>query len=139
MGDDSKRNTGSSSGDDIGILMGTSAAAEDVTSHVDATGLKQARLWSRFLRVAGCQGCKALVICFVDDAISVEVQWREDGARCKALTVSLADAHFKAMGGERRVVGVPSAKEEDDGLVDGTGDTRALCRHEGHDEKVAAE
>ena len=61
--------------------------------------------------------------------ISVEVQWREDGARCEALTVSLVNTQFKAMGGERKVVGAPSAKEEDDGLVVGTGDTRALCRH----------
>ena len=34
----------------------------------------------------------------LDDAISVEVQWKKDGTRCKALTASLADAHFKAMG-----------------------------------------
>ena len=46
----------------------------------------------------GGEGDPAWVIFFVDDAISVEVQWRDDGARCKALTVSLADAHFQAMG-----------------------------------------
>ena len=40
----------------------------------------------------------AWVIFFVDDAISVDVQWRDDGSRCKALTASLADAHFQAMG-----------------------------------------
>ena len=39
----------------------------------------------------------AWVTFFVDDAISVEVQWKEDGARCKALTASLADAYFQAM------------------------------------------
>ena len=40
----------------------------------------------------------AWVIFFMNDAISVEVQWNDDGARRKALTASLADAHFKAMG-----------------------------------------
>ena len=40
----------------------------------------------------------AWVIFFVDDAISVEVQWRKDGARCKVLMASLADAQFQAMG-----------------------------------------
>ena len=34
----------------------------------------------------------------MDDAISVEIQWRGDGARYKALMASLADAHFQAMG-----------------------------------------
>ena len=32
-----------------------------------------------------------------DDAISVEIQWRDDGARCKVLTASLVDAHFQAL------------------------------------------
>ena len=36
----------------------------------------------------------ACVEIFVDDAISVEVQWKENGARFKALTVSLVGAHF---------------------------------------------
>ena len=48
------------------------------------------------------------MVFFVDDAISVDVQWKEDGARCKALTVSLADAHNQAMwerrGGEEPLV-----------------------------------
>ena len=27
-----------------------------------------------------------------------EIQWRDDGARCKVLTASLVDAHFQALG-----------------------------------------
>ena len=40
---------------------------------------------------------------FFSDNISVDVQWKEDGSRCKGLTAFLADAHFQAMGekGER--------------------------------------
>ena len=33
----------------------------------------------------------------MNDAISVEIQWRDDGARCKALMASLVGAHFQAM------------------------------------------
>lgn len=43
----------------------------------------------------------AWAICIVDDAISVDFRSREDGARCKALTASLTDVHFQAIG-ERR-------------------------------------
>lgn len=46
------------------------------------------------------------VVFFVDDTISVVVQWKEDGGKCKALTVSLADAHFQVME-ERRGGGEP--------------------------------
>lgn len=38
---------------------------------------------------------------FMDDAISMEFQWRKNGERCRALTASLADANLQAMG-ERR-------------------------------------
>ena len=44
------------------------------------------------------------MIFFVDGAISVEVQWKTDSARCKALIASLTDAHFQAL-------------EQNDGLV----------------------
>lgn len=36
--------------------------------------------------------------CFVYNAISVEIQWRGDRARCKALTALLSGARFQAMG-----------------------------------------
>ena len=35
---------------------------------------------------------------FVNDAMSVEVQWRKVYARYKALTASLADEHFHVIG-----------------------------------------
>lgn len=38
------------------------------------------------------------VIFFENDAISVEVLWRKDDARCRSLTVSSMDAHCQAMG-----------------------------------------
>lgn len=34
------------------------------------------------------------IIFFVDNPISVKVQWEKDDARCRALTASLADVHF---------------------------------------------
>ena len=43
----------------------------------------------------------AFVVFFMDDAISVEVQWADWGERCLDLSQSLASIHFKAMG-ERR-------------------------------------
>lgn len=33
----------------------------------------------------------AWVVSFVDDTISVDVLWNEDGARCKALATSVSD------------------------------------------------
>ena len=83
---------------------GTSAAAEDATRHVSVakpTG-KAVEPLPAGCRVPGIKGGgpgdPAWVVFFVDDAISVEVQWTEEGTRCKALTASLADAHFQAMG-----------------------------------------
>lgn len=64
---------------------------------------------------------------FVDDAISVE------GGRSEiqAMTASIGDAHFRK--GERGDSGDPWAKREnDDGLVEDTEDTRAVGRHGGH-------
>ena len=40
----------------------------------------------------------AWVVLFMDDAVSVEVQWESDGGRCLALAQSLASIHFQAMG-----------------------------------------
>lgn len=40
----------------------------------------------------------AYVIFFVDDVISVEVQWFEDGRRCLDLSKSLAGVHFEVLG-----------------------------------------
>lgn len=34
----------------------------------------------------------------MDNVIAIDVQQRNDGARCKALTASLADACFEAIG-----------------------------------------
>ena len=70
------------------------------------------------------------VIFFVNNAISVEVRWKNDGARCRALTESLVDVHFRRWGREERVW---SPWEEDDRLVDGTRDSPAVGRHGGHD------
>lgn len=39
----------------------------------------------------------AWVAFFVNDVISMDVKWNEDGARWKALTASLADAQFPVM------------------------------------------
>lgn len=58
----------------------------------------------------------------------MEIQRREDGARYKALTALLVDTHVQTMG-ERR----------NDGLVDGTWDTKAFGRHVGHDSRVPEE
>ena len=67
----------------------------------------------------------------MDDAISVEAQWREDGARYKALTASLANAYFQAMG-ER------GGKEES--LLPREKMTRwSTAGHVGHDGRAAAE
>ena len=85
---------------------GTSAAATEATSHVGVAEptVKVVEPLPPGCRVpqvrGGGESDPAWVIFFVDDAISVEIQWREDGARCKALTASLADAHFQAMGRE---------------------------------------
>ena len=49
----------------------------------------------------GGAGDPAFVVFFMDDAISVEVQWDLEGARCLDLSRSLASIHFQAMG-ERR-------------------------------------
>ena len=89
-------NTRCPSRDDMGSA-GTSAAAKEATSHVGVAGSTEKAVEPlppecRVPRVQGGGGR--------DPAISVEVQWRKDGARCKALTVSLADAHFQAMGRE---------------------------------------
>ena len=56
---------------------------------------------------------------------------------CKASTASLEDAHFRAMGdrGEGRNL----TAEANDGVVDGTGNTRSLGGHGGHNGRVAAE
>ena len=42
----------------------------------------------------------------MDDAISVEIKWKEDGGRCLEVSKSLASIHFQAMG-EREVGGEP--------------------------------
>ena len=39
----------------------------------------------------------ARVVFFVDDAVSVEVQWKPDGGRCLATGQSLASIHFQAI------------------------------------------
>lgn len=46
---------------------------------------------------------------------------------------------FQEVSGQMRGEGAPSAEVEDDGLVDGTGEARALGRHGGHDGRVAKE
>ena len=83
---------------------GISVAATEATSHVGV--LEPTRKVMEPLQ-PGCRVPKvrggddrdpAWVIFFVDDAVSVEIPWRDDGARCKALTASLVDAHFQAMG-----------------------------------------
>ena len=38
------------------------------------------------------------VVFFVNDAVSVEVQWEPDGGRCIALAQSLSSIHFQSMG-----------------------------------------
>lgn len=58
--------------------------------------------------------------------------------RCKALQALLADAHFQAMG-EKRRGGTPTAEEDDEGVVDSTGDTGTLGGHRRLDGTVAAE
>lgn len=73
----------------------------------------------------------------VDSEISMEVQWREDGVRCKTLMASIADAHFQAMRGKRSGGGARSTEEEDDWLVNGKGLIRAMGRHGGHDSGLA--
>ena len=40
----------------------------------------------------------AFVVFFMDDAISIEVQWEKGGGRCLDLSRSLASIHFEAMG-----------------------------------------
>ena len=83
---------------------GTSAAATEATSHVGVAEptRKDVEPLPPGCRVPKVRGGDerdpAWVIFFVDGAIPVEVQWRDDGARCKALTASLVDAHFQAMG-----------------------------------------
>ena len=82
----------------------TSAVATEATSHVDVAEptTKDVEPLPPRCRVpkvwGGGKRDPVWVIFFVDDAISVEVQWRDDGARCKVLTASLVDAHFQAMG-----------------------------------------
>lgn len=55
----------------------------------------------------------AWIICLKDGAIYVEVRWREDGGRCKALTTLRANVNFKAIVKEERTRAL-SAEEEDD-------------------------
>ena len=82
-----ERNPGSTSVDDVGVAEPTRKDVEPLSPGC------------RFLKVrSGGERDSAWVIFFVDDAISIEVQWRDDGARRKALTASLADAHFQVMG-----------------------------------------
>lgn len=59
---------------------------------------------------------------FVDDAISVEGQWKEERASAKRPAFSYTWV-------EKRGEGTLGAEEEHDGLVDSTGDTRAVGRH----------
>lgn len=73
----------------------------------------------------------------MDNTISVEVKWKEDGARFKALTASLAQAHFSAMG--ERGEGEKHFADEDYGLVDGTENSRTVDRLGGHGSRVAEE
>lgn len=40
----------------------------------------------------------AWLIYFVDDVISVEIQWKEGGARCKALTAFFKDTNCQSVG-----------------------------------------
>jgi len=81
--------------------VGSSAAADEVTSDVDVSRLREKgmELLLPGCRVPRVQGRGEIystwVIFFVGDAIPVEVQWKQDGARFKALTASLADAHFR--------------------------------------------
>ena len=80
-------NPGSTSVDDVGVAEPTRKDVEPLSPGC------------RFLKVrGGGERDSAWVLFFVDDAISIEVQWRDDGARRKALTASLADAHFQVMG-----------------------------------------
>lgn len=62
----------------------------------------------------------AWVTFYLEDTISMEAHWREDGVRGKALTASLTDMHLEAM---------RERGEGQDRLVDGTRDTRALGRY----------
>ena len=77
--------------------------AEATTRHVDVAGRtgKAVELLPPGFRVPRVQGVGkrhySWIICLEDDAIYVEVQWREDGARCKALTVLRANVNFKAI------------------------------------------
>ena len=91
---------------------GKSAAATEATCHVGVAEptRKDVEPLPPECRVpkvrCGGERDPAWVIFFVDDAISVEVQWRGDSARCKALTASLSDMYFQAMG-ERAKGGNP--------------------------------
>ena len=88
--------------------MGALAAAEEATSQVGVKGPmgKAVEPLPPGCRVPTVQGRgkidPAWVVFFVDDAISVDVQWKEDGARCKEMSASPEDAHFRAMGREER-------------------------------------
>lgn len=124
--------------------VSTSAEAFEATSHGgvgEPTG-KPVEPLSPGCPVPKAQGRNerypAWVMFFVNDAISVVVQWRVVDARYKALIASLAAAHCLD-GRERRGEGTPIAEGNDDGAVDGTGNSRGLGEYRRHDGRVATE
>lgn len=82
---------------------GTSVEANEATSRVgvaESIGKTFEPLppGCRLPKVQGvCDRDLAWVIFFMDNAISVEVQWREDGVRCNALIASVVDTHFQTV------------------------------------------
>ena len=54
----------------------------------------------------------AWVVLFMDDAVSVEVQWEPGGGRCLALARSLVSIDFSGNGGEGGRGGAPAVTQE---------------------------
>lgn len=101
VGGSSGRNTGRLTRDNMGIVgyIGGSRSCDEprglCTADKEGYGYVASRVQDAKDTRRGGERTH-VVVCFVDDAILLEVQWREVGVRFKSLTASLVGAHFQA-------------------------------------------